>query len=143
MSDIAMYIAEIVIVAIVAAVCRFAIPCALNYVKNSNLSAAAQWVKYAVLKAEQVFSESTGKEKKEFVEGFVYDTLQGLKINITKDQVDTLIESAVKQMNIEQQKAQSTQIKVEAQKVNTVTLASTADPKDVVAEVVTPVEEKK
>ena len=134
MSDIAMYIAEIVIVAIVAAVCRFAIPCAVNYVKNSNLSAAAQWVKYAVLKAEQVFSESTGKEKKEFVEGFVYDTLQGLKINITKDQVDTLIESAVKQMNIEKQK---TQVTIEAQKVNTVALGSKGDSNDVKTEVVT------
>lgn len=143
MSDLAMYIAEVVVVAIVAAICRFAIPCAINYVKNSNLSTAAQWVKYAVLKAEQVFSNYTGQEKKEFVEGFVYDTLQGLKINITKEQVDTLIESAVKQMNMEKEKMQSTQIKVEAQKVNTVTLSSTADAKDVVAEVVTPSEEKK
>ena len=44
---------------------------------------------------------------------------------------------------MEKEKMQSTQIKVEAQRVNTVTLASTADAKDVVAEVVTPSEEKK
>lgn len=131
MSDIAMYIAEIIIVAVVAAICRFAIPCAINYVKNSNLSTAAQWVKFAVLKAEQVFAQYTGQEKKEYVENFVFDTLNSLKINITKDQVDTLIESAVKQMNIEKQK---TQVTIEAQKVNTVALG---DSKDVKAEVVT------
>ena len=138
MSEIAMYIAEVIIIAVIIAISRFAIPCAINYVKNSNLSAAAQWVKFAVLKAEQVLSQYTGKEKKEYVEGFVYDTLKGLKINISKDQVDTLIESAVKQMNLEQQRAQSTKVTVEAQKVNTVTLASTADSKDVKAEVVVP-----
>ena len=138
MSEIAMYIAEVIIIAVIIAISRFAIPCAINYVKNSNLSAAAQWVKFAVLKAEQVLSQYTGKEKKEYVEGFVYDTLKGLKINISKDQVDTLIESAVKQMNLEQQRAQSTKVTVEAQKVNTVTLASTPDSKDIKAEVVVP-----
>ena len=79
MSDLAMYIAEIIIVAIVAAICRFVVPCAKNYVENSNLSVAAQWVKFAVLKAEQVFSEYTGPEKKEYVETFVVDTLQQRK----------------------------------------------------------------
>lgn len=126
-----MYIAEVIIIAVVAAICRFAIPCAINYVKNSNLSTAAQWVKFAVLKAEQVFAQYTGQEKKEYVENFVFDTLNSLKINITKDQVDTLIESAVKQMNIEKQK---TQVTIEAQKVNTVALG---DSKDVKTEVVT------
>lgn len=136
MSDLAMYVAEIIIVAIVAAICRFVVPCAKNYVENSNLSVAAQWVKFAVLKAEQVFSEYTGPEKKEYVETFVVETLQQRKINITKDQVDTLIESAVKQMNIEKQRAQSTQVTIEAQKVNTVALAS-KDSSEVKAEVVT------
>ena len=131
-----MYIAEFVVVVLIAAVCRFVVPCALNYVQNSNLSAAAQWVKFAVLKAEQVFVESTGKEKKEFVEEFVYNTLKDLKISITRDQVDTLIESAVKQMNIETQKAQSTQVTIEAQKVTNVALAST-DVESVKAEVIT------
>lgn len=136
MSDIAMYIAEVIIIAIVAAICRFVVPCAINYVENSKLSVAAQWVKFAVLKAEQVFSEYTGSEKKEYVEKFVVETLQQRKINITQDQVDTLIESAVKQMNIEKQRAQSTQVTIEAQKVNTVALAS-SDANDVKAEVVT------
>ena len=131
-----MYIAEIIVVAIVIAISRFVIPCALNYVQNSNLNAAAQWVKFAVLKAEQVFSEYTGKEKKEYVEQFVHETLQKLKIDITSDQVDTLIESAVKQMNIEKQKMQSTQVTIEAQKVTNVALAS-KDVESVKAEVVT------
>lgn len=136
MSDVAMYIAELIVVAIVIAISRFVIPCALNYVQNSNLNAAAQWVKFAVLKAEQVFSEYTGKEKKEYVEQFVQETLQKLKIDITSDQVDTLIESAVKQMNIEKQKMQSTQVTIEAQKVTNVALAS-KDVESVKAEVVT------
>lgn len=139
MSDIAMYIAEIIVIAIVAAICRFVVPCAIKYVENSSLSVAAQWVKFAVLKAEQVFLEYTGPEKKEYVEKFVVETLQQRKINITQDQVDTLIESAVKQMNIEKQRTQSTQVTIEAQKVNNVSLASNDAnaTKDVKTEVVT------
>jgi hypothetical protein len=142
MSDIAMYIAEIIIIAAIAALCRFGIPCAIKYVKNSNLSTASQWVKYAVLKAEQVFAEYTGAEKKKYVEDFVFNTLQSLKINIPKEQVDTLIESAVKQMNIEKQKMQSTQVTIEAQKVTNVALTSTASEEDVKAEIITPANTK-
>lgn len=130
MSDIMMAILEIIIVAAVILISRFGIPCALNYIKNSKLSSAVQWVKFAVLKAEQVFSDYTGAEKKEYVENFVYETLQSMKIDISKEQVDTLIESAVKQMNIEKQK---TQVTIEAQKVTNVALAND----DVKAEIVT------
>lgn len=112
MSDIAMYIAEVIVIAAVIAFCRFGIPCAKHYIENSNLSTAAQWVKYAVLKAEQVLSEYTGQQKKEYVENFIHDALSSMKIDIPDEQVDTLIESAVKQMNIEKQKAQSTQVKI-------------------------------
>lgn len=142
MSDIAMYVAEIIIIAAIIALCRFGIPCAIKYVKNSNLSTASQWVKYAVLKAEQVFAEYTGAEKKEYVEDFVFNTLQSLKIDISKEQVDTLIESAVKQMNIEKQKMQSTQVTIEAQKVTNVALTSTASEEDVKAEIITPANTK-
>lgn len=131
MSDIMMAILEIIIVAAVILISRFGIPCAINYIKNSKLSSAVQWVKFAVLKAEQVFSDYTGAEKKEYVENFVYETLQSMKIDISKEQVDTLIESAVKQMNIEKQK---TQVTIEAQKVTNVALAND----DVKAEIVTP-----
>lgn len=130
MSDIMMAILEIIIVAAVILISRFGIPCAINYIKNSKLSSAVQWVKFAVLKAEQVFSDYTGAEKKEYVENFVYETLQSMKIDISKEQVDTLIESAVKQMNIEKQK---TQVTIEAQKVTNVALAND----DVKAEIVT------
>lgn len=133
MSDIMMAILEIIIVAAVILISRFGIPCAINYIKNSKLSSAVQWVKFAVLKAEQVFSDYTGAEKKEYVENFVYETLQSMKIDISKEQVDTLIESAVKQMNIEKQK---TQVTIEAQKVNNVALAS-SDAESVKTEVVT------
>lgn len=131
MSDIMMAILEIIIVAAVILISRFGIPCAINYIKNSKLSSAVQWVKFAVLKAEQVFSDYTGAEKKEYVENFVYETLQSMKIDISKEQVDTLIESAVKQMNIEKQK---TQVTIEAQKVTNVALAND----EVKAEIVTP-----
>ena len=130
MSDIMMAILEIIIVAAVILISRFGIPCAINYIKNSKLSSAVQWVKFAVLKAEQVFSDYTGAEKKEYVENFVYETLQSMKIDISKEQVDTLIESAVKQMNIEKQK---TQVTIEAQKVTNVALAND----DIKAEIVT------
>lgn len=136
MNDILMVIVEAAITILIILACRYGIPCALSYVKDSKLSSAIQWVKFAVLKAEQVYSGYTGEEKKEYVENFVYETLQSMKIEISKEQVDTLIESAVKQMNIEKQRAQSTQVTIEAQKVNNVALAS-SDAESVKTEVVT------
>ncbi len=58
------------------------------------------WVSVAVSAAEQIFNErGMGEEKKKFVVGFLVE--QGIKVNL--DELDVLIESAVKELNLAQQ----------------------------------------
>ena len=58
------------------------------------------WVSVAVSAAEQIFNErGMGAEKKKFVVEFLVE--QGIKVNL--DELDVLIESAVKELNLAQQ----------------------------------------
>ncbi|SDX89978.1 phage holin, LLH family [Tepidimicrobium xylanilyticum] len=59
------------------------------------------WVKVAVAAAEQIYKEKgQGKLKKEYV----VDFLVSKGINITIQELDVLIEAAVKELNIAQEK---------------------------------------
>lgn len=58
------------------------------------------WVSVAVTAAEQIFNErGMGEEKKKFVVGFLVE--KGIKVSL--DELDVLIESAVKELNLVQQ----------------------------------------
>lgn len=58
------------------------------------------WVSVAVLAAEQIFNErGMGAEKKKFVVEFLVE--KGIKVSL--EELDVLIESAVKELNLVQQ----------------------------------------
>ena len=58
------------------------------------------WVSVAVSAAEQIFNErGMGEEKKKFVVGFLVE--KGIKVSL--DELDVLIESVVKELNLAQQ----------------------------------------
>ena len=58
------------------------------------------WVSVAVSAAEQIFNErGMGAEKKKFVVEFLVE--KGIKVSL--DELDVLIESAVKELNLAQQ----------------------------------------
>lgn len=58
------------------------------------------WVSVAVSAAEQIFNErGMGAEKKKFVVEFLVE--QGIKVSL--EELDVLIESAVKELNLAQQ----------------------------------------
>ena len=62
----------------------------------------AQWVRDAVYCAQQLFWESSGEDRKAFVESFLMDIIQRENIPVTAEQLDILIEAAVRQMKIEE-----------------------------------------
>ena len=98
------YIVEAVIVIILLIVTGYLIPLIKNKIGDDKFNQIAEWVKFAVLKAEQVLTAETGEQKKEYVMSFINEVLAENKINITAEQLDVLIESAVKEMNIAQNK---------------------------------------
>lgn len=103
-NEVVKYIVEGVIALILIIVSRYLIPLIKNKIGDDQFSKLAGWVKFAVLKAEQVLTAETGEEKKKYVVSFIDEVLAENKINVTAEQLDVLIESAVKEMNIAQNK---------------------------------------
>ena len=98
------YIVEGVIALIFIIVSIYLVPLIKNKIGDEQFTKLAGWVKFAVLKAEQVLTAETGEQKKKYVLSFIDEVLSENKINVTAEQLDVLIESAVKEMNIAQNK---------------------------------------
>lgn len=103
-NEIIRYIIEAALVIIFIIMSRYLVPLIKSKIGNDKFTELAEWVKFAVLTAEQVLTASTGEQKKEYVISFIDELLEENKINITAEQLDVLIESAVKEMNIAQNK---------------------------------------
>lgn len=103
-NEIIKYIVEGIIALVLILVSRYLIPLIKNKIGDDQFTKLAGWVKFAVLKAEQVLTAETGEQKKEYVISFIDEVLAENKINVTAEQLDVLIESAVKEMNIAQNK---------------------------------------
>lgn len=77
----------------------FIIPYFKEQIGNEKLNKYQEWANMAVKAAEMLFTESgMGKEKKEYVVKFLTEQFNKNKIVITEEQMNILIESAVKQM---------------------------------------------
>ena len=72
---------------------------------NEKLAKYEYWVSMAVGAAEMIFKEQgMGKTKKEYVVNFLKDMFNKNKIVITDEQLEILVESAVKQMKLNEEK---------------------------------------
>lgn len=102
MNDIIFKVINLVVMIATLVVVRYVVPWIKKKVGAETLSTVAEWAKKAVLYAEQVMTASTGEEKKQAVTEIIKEIVNANKIDITDEQIDILIESAVKQMNMEQ-----------------------------------------
>lgn len=110
MSDIIFEIVKLVVMVAVLVIARYLVPFVKEKIGASNLELVAQWVKYAVLKAQQVLWSETGEDRKAYVTEFLKNLLIEKNISISDEQLDILIEAAVKQMKI----AENSGITIEA-----------------------------
>lgn len=77
----------------------FIIPYFKEQIGNEKLNKYQEWVAMAVKAAEMIFTESgKGAEKKAYVVQFLTEQFNKNKVVITEEQMNILIESAVKQM---------------------------------------------
>lgn len=109
MSETLMDILTYVIGIIVIVTARYLIPWIRTELRKEENAEAmdkidhfAQWVQDAVLYAQQVYWASSGEERKALVEDILMKIIQKENIPITAEQLDVLIESAVRQMKIEE-----------------------------------------
>lgn len=81
----------------------FVVPFIKEKIGSERLAKYEYWVNTAVQAAEMLFTESgSGVEKKQYVVNFLNDMFNKNKVVITEDQLNLLIESAVKQMKMEE-----------------------------------------
>lgn len=80
----------------------FIVPYIKEKIGNEKLTKYEYWAKTAVHAAEMLFTEKgTGAEKKTYVVEFLTNMFNKNKTNITKEQMEILIEAAVKQLKID------------------------------------------
>lgn len=101
MNDIIFEIINLIVMIAALVVARYIVPWVKEKIGTEKLNTVAEWAKKAVLYAEQVMTAATGEEKKEAVTAIIKEIVESANISITDEQIDILIESAVKQMNMD------------------------------------------
>lgn len=83
-------------------IAKFLIPYIKQKIGAENFALISTWVKFAVYKAQQVYWKKDGSDRKAYVLEFIHGLLETLKITITDEQLDVLIEAAVKELKNEE-----------------------------------------
>lgn len=79
------------------------IPYIKEKIGNEKLAKYEYWVSVAVRSAEMIFNEKgMGGTKKEYVVNLLNEMLNKNKVVITEEQLNILVESAVRQMKIDE-----------------------------------------
>ena len=94
-------IVNAVIALIAAIITTFLIPWIKSKIDAAKLAQIVEWVGIAVRAAEQIYNESgMGEKKKQYVLDFLAD--KGFTLDLNS--INAMIEAAVKNLNIEQNK---------------------------------------
>lgn len=102
MSEIMFEIIKVVVMAAVLLVTRYLVPLLKEVAGADRLSQAEKWARHAVLAAQQVMWADAGNDRKAYVTEFLREMLVAKNIALSDEQLDVLIEAAVKQMKMEE-----------------------------------------
>ena len=94
-------IVNAVIALIAAIITTFLIPWIKSKIDAAKLAQIVEWVGIAVRAAEQIYNESGMGEKKK---QYVLDFLASKGFTLDSNSINAMIEAAVKELNIEQNK---------------------------------------
>ena len=102
MNDILFALLKLIVMIAVLLVMRYAIPWLRARIGVEKMTEIEKWAEKAVLMAQQVYWNKSGEERKEIVTEFLREMLIAKNISISGEQLEILIEAAVKQMKIEE-----------------------------------------
>lgn len=102
MDEIIFEIIKLIVMVAALVVARYLVPWIKEKIGAEKLAVIEKWAKAAVLNAQQTLWESSGEDKKAFVTKFLKELLIAKNIALSDEQLDVLIEAAVKQMKIEE-----------------------------------------
>lgn len=104
MSEMMMEGLKVIVMLAVLLVARYLIPWIKAQIGAKQMEEIRAWVKDAVLMAQQLYDAKTGPERKAIVVDLLHKMLIKKNIDISEEQLDTLIEAAVKAMKMQEQK---------------------------------------
>lgn len=102
MNEIIFEIVKLVVMVVALVIARYLVPMVKEKIGADKMAQIEKWTRYAVLKAQQVLWDKTGEDKKTYVTEFLKELLIAKNIALSDEQLDILIEAAVKQMKIEE-----------------------------------------
>lgn len=100
MNEIVYEIIKLVVMVAVLVITRYLVPWVKEKIGADKLAVIEKWAKYAVQATQQVHWSKPGEERKAIVTKFLKEILLAKNISISDEQLDILIEAAVKQMKI-------------------------------------------
>ena len=109
MSEITMEILKLIVMLAVILVTRYLVPCIKELIGAKQMEEIRAWTKDAVLMAQQVYDAKSGPDRKAIVVELIKKMLIKKNIDISEEQLDILIEAAVKAMKM---KDNDTNIKI-------------------------------
>ena len=99
MREITLEALKLLIMVTVLVLTRFVVPWLKAKTSNETMQAVLDWTVQAVLAAEQAHQAQTGAERKYIVTEFIKNILIQKNISLSDEELNTLIEAAVMQMN--------------------------------------------
>ena len=97
MNDIIFECIKITVMIVMLIITRYLIPMLKEKIGADKLATAERWTK---LKAQQVLWSESGQDRKAYVTEFLKEILIEKNIALSEEQIDVLIEAAVKQMRL-------------------------------------------
>lgn len=104
MNEILFEIIKVVVMVAALVVTRYLIPWMKEKIGTEKLAQIEKWVRYAVEMAQQVYWSKPGEDRKAIVTEFLRDILIAKNMSISEEQLDVLIEAAVKEMKMQETK---------------------------------------
>jgi len=104
MSEIVLEILKVIVMLAVLWMTRYLIPWIKDQIGAKQMEEIRAWVNDAVLMAQQVHDAKPGAERKAIVVDLLRNMLIEKNIDISQEQLDTLIEAAVKAMKMQEVK---------------------------------------
>ena len=101
MDEMVFQVVKIVVMVVALFMAKTVLPLVKAKIGTEKLVTMEAWTRNAVLYAQQWFDSETGAKKKQIVLDILRDVRDENNINITDEQMEILLESAVKQMKME------------------------------------------
>lgn len=101
MNEMVLEILKVIVMLAVLLVTRYLVPWIRAKIGTEQLEQVKTWVNAAVLMAQQVYGAKPGAERKAIVVDMIRKMLLKKNIDISEEQLDTLIEAAVKAMKMQ------------------------------------------